>query len=114
MRGKGLSQVLVPEPLGITPAYAGKSEEIDRDAEIQRDHPRICGEKDSEVSEMLSEVGSPPHMRGKVQYHVIVRPCCGITPAYAGKSTKCWLTDTDKKDHPRICGEKAGLRLRRR
>ena len=88
MRGKVLREGLREHRLRITPAYAGKSEEIDRDAEIQRDHPRICGEKfDASVKEEV-KAGSPPHMRGK-------GPMCGsdnittrITPAYAGKSSK--------------------------
>ena len=31
---------------GITPAYAGKTREIDARVDTNRDHPRVCG-KDS-------------------------------------------------------------------
>ena len=32
-----------------------------------KDHPRVCGEKDSPDLSMLLNVGSPPRMRGKVE-----------------------------------------------
>ena len=45
MRGKGIVHVLVPEPLGITPAYAGKSFLWGGAVAAHQDHPRVCGEK---------------------------------------------------------------------
>ena len=51
-------------------------------------------------------MGSPPPMRGKVPLHFSQNALTGITPAYAGKSTGlrwCWR---NRKDHPRLCGEK--------
>ena len=53
-------------PHGITPAYAGKRFSIGWMSLSQRDHPRLCGEKQRQDL-------SFPHDRG-------------ITPAYAGKS----------------------------
>ena len=48
-------------------------------------------------------------MRGK-GYTVDTVPCNpGITPAYAGKSGMANAVETAKKDHPRLCGEKAAL-----
>ena len=85
MRGKVLREGLREHRLRITPAYAGKSEEIDRDAEIQRDHPRICGEKVRAVLRYAPFVGSPPHMRGKGHLSAAFCGLPGITPAYAGK-----------------------------
>ena len=35
------------------------------------------------------------------------RPGLRITPAYAGKRWSPWTTPARKKDHPRVCGEKA-------
>ena len=59
------------------------------------------------ISEKVEiEVGSPPHMRGKVIYSVYVAGSLGITPAYAGKR-HCGRPDLhQRQDHPRICGEK--------
>ena len=45
MRGKGMLQVLISEPLGITPAYAGKRKRTATAKKASGDHPRICGEK---------------------------------------------------------------------
>ena len=45
-------------------------------------------------------------MRGKAQIHLGLLVVLGITPAYAGKSTPSHTVKQDKKDHPRICGEK--------
>ena len=86
MRGKVLIKRTMSVFIGITPAYAGKSE------------PFVVVDVD--------EGGSPPHMRGKG------RQCnkrfCNhrITPAYAGKSIFGRLFDVLGWDHPRICGEK--------
>ena len=65
MRGKATVSRFIMMPMGITPAYAGKS--ITRLGEISlpKDHPRICGEKEPNVLINLSQSGSPPHMRGK-------------------------------------------------
>ena len=70
---------------GITPAYAGKSNIcILRPCWI-RDHPRLCGEKPSALSDQNLVPGSPPPMRGKVTVQCDAMDHGGITPAYAGK-----------------------------
>ena len=86
MRGKGLLQIFISEPLGITPAYAGKSIEIDKD--------------------QWYSAGSPPRMRGKAQKTEKLAGRCRITPAYAGKSPTAKQRGTLRRDHPRVCGEK--------
>ena len=50
-------------------------------------------------------------MRGKgpVLYAGVV--WCGITPAYAGKSTQRAWTYGHGGDHPRLCGEKGDVDL---
>ena len=65
MRGKADGPARQGRRLGITPAYAGKSD-LD----------------DGESSDVL---GSPPHMRGKGLVAVVPCVVTGITPAYAGK-----------------------------
>ena len=52
------------------------------------------------------EVGSPPPMRGKVQYTSPAVFFTGITPAYAGKSHRRIACGLPCGDHPRLCGEK--------
>ena len=107
MRGKAPSNVDVPGTYGITPAYAGKSAERGRNAAGNRDHPRVCGEKGWYVGAREYFVGSPPRMRGKAPLLSEAPSECGITPAYAGKSARILKRRTEKRDHPRVCGEKA-------
>ena len=68
--------------------------------------PRICGEKSFVYASLLSMLGSPPHMRGKVDRQLDVGVHAGITPACAGKSVWQRLPLAQARDHPRVCGEK--------
>ena len=45
MRGKGFSVQVQDAPYRITPAYAGKRLEKCQNVKLQKDHPRLCGEK---------------------------------------------------------------------
>ena len=65
MRGKVCVASELARYSGITPAYAGKREAIERLKSEHRDHPRICGEKGQMAVRSSSIWGSPPHMRGK-------------------------------------------------
>ena len=85
VRGKGLLEVFVPEPLRITPAYAGKSAAQSLDRLCAGDHPRVCGEKARTLIVQDEPQGLPPRMRGKVSGQKLWMVLCGITPAYAGK-----------------------------
>ena len=107
MRGKVNDRGLRSLRSGITPAYAGKSKPQEAQAASNGDHPRVCGEKDKGFFQPLQEVGSPPRMRGKALYVDGLRPCQGITPAYAGKSSFIPAVGVQIGDHPRVCGEKA-------
>ena len=51
-----------------------------------QDHPRLCGEKREQRAARISEIGSPPPMRGKDADLSGGGVGEGITPAYAGKS----------------------------
>ena len=74
------------QPMGITPAYAGKSSGCCRTQSPYRDHPRLCGEKSSMDAPHAVLSGSPPPMRGKAPLSVCSLHTSRITPAYAGKS----------------------------
>ena len=65
VRGKAWSPVADAAPLGITPACAGKREQAQARAPLNRDHPRMCGEKLLRQGESMLRLGSPPHVRGK-------------------------------------------------
>ena len=106
MRGKGSVSGLRRVSVGITPAYAGKSDFFHRAGKLFRDHPRLCGEKLA-FSHLLTTIsGSPPPMRGKGGLHLFAADRQGITPAYAGKSCRCCRRQQKQPDHPRLCGEK--------
>ena len=66
MRGKGLVTRFKTLLQGITPAYAGKRNSPVKVCIRLRDHPRLCGEKSAFHFALISAVGSPPPMRGKV------------------------------------------------
>ena len=109
MRGKVVVYGLLAVVVGITPAYAGKSERISRPTTCQRDHPRVCGEKEEIQHFIHNLIGSPPRMRGKAVAAVPVTAVAGITPAYAGKRAVFRGVHQMIKDHPRVCGEKFNL-----
>ena len=109
MRGKGFQGQLVVLAIGITPAYAGKSDKMYQESQQYQDHPRLCGEKVSTVPTPAVLSGSPPPMRGKVQICPFADLTNGITPAYAGKRYHQGIHQQDGQDHPRLCGEKGIL-----
>ena len=106
VRGKGVVHILVPEPLGITPAYAGKSVHLQAAYACREDHPRVCGEKENVKNACRGHLGSPPRMRGKARGSVRRLYFARITPAYAGKRATAQYMGHLQKDHPRVCGEK--------
>ena len=89
----------------ITPACAGKTLAAHHIDCIHPDHPRVCGENLKSCKVPFVVHGSPPRVRGKLQFlsecHVLLR----ITPACAGKTfcraPRCF----PRADHPRVCGE---------
>ena len=88
MRGKEAAGKLCSPGRGITPAYAGKSEQAFPVDGRDWDHPRVCGEKSSPTSSHRRGQGSPPRMRGKAGSGGQCPERSGITPAYAGKRLK--------------------------
>ena len=106
MRGKAVLILDDVPGVGITPAYAGKRARAMSASLPCRDHPRVCGEKPVFPSGAASTVGSPLRVRGKVMSQPDGANYVGITPAYAGKSSRnetCWHRPWD---HPCVCGEK--------
>ena len=106
MRGKAQNRINRIIDFGITPAYAGKSEQSGLQCFISGDHPRLCGEKDAVQSGDPARLGSPPPMRGKDGAITVVWEYFRITPAYAGKSEALASNPDAQEDHPRLCGEK--------
>ena len=65
MRGKGEVPLEYALSVRITPAYAGKRNLMVDFRLLNRDHPRVCGEKDERCALRGGRWGSPPRMRGK-------------------------------------------------
>ncbi len=65
MRGKVPETYRYVAGYGITPAYAGKSLASAYNVQMDKDHPRVCGEKAAPSVLTVGAVGSPPRMRGK-------------------------------------------------
>ena len=111
MRGKGGLHLFAADRQGITPAYAGKSDQEILGTRNAEDHPRLCGEKATMRRFSCTLSGSPPPMRGKVLLYVVLQIWDRITPAYAGKSCSSSEACKPVKDHPRLCGEKYAKRF---
>ena len=86
VRGKDGHIDAVQHLAGITPACAGKSEQDDLLQRLPGDHPRVCGEKAFASAWALIRAGSPPRVRGKEVFRLLLHQRFGITPACAGKS----------------------------
>ena len=106
MWGKEDFVVFHQDRRGIIPAYAGKRSFRQRYAMIQRDHPRIRGEKIFASESKRPNEGSSPHTRGKAGGPDQSGGESGIIPAYAGKRAPLDRVVKKKRDHPRIRGEK--------
>ena len=113
MRGKAVIAAGTRRAVRITPAYAGKSQPWRSYSQRRWDHPRVCGEKHTNISVRPIPPGSPPRMRGKGISFSVSCSSSGITPAYAGKSLFRILRSYHRWDHPRVCGEKTQRQSRR-
>lgn len=119
----------------ITPAYAGKRMSRLPTTTSKPDYPRIRGEKAPCPRTETCRCGAPPRMRGTVLFCVnpvgmpphgspppvrgkggrvtFTLSLSGITLAYARKRSVTKPRRTKRTDHPRPCGEKFLLTLRR-
>ena len=106
MRGKDIYRCRGAHCAQITPAHAGKRLQVSLPTMPSTDHPRTCGEKCRCENRPHHDLGSPPHMRGKVYISERIRCAIRITPAHAGKSISLLCNGLSIQDHPRTCGEK--------
>ena len=58
-----------------------------------------------ELARNVVILGSPPRMREKRELEAEMTSYLGITPAYAGKTIKCYRLYSLNRDHPRVCGK---------
>ena len=105
MRGKHRFCFPTLTPIGITPAYAGKTPFRRKSHTSGGDHPRVCGENAAITCIAGVKSGSPPRMRGKQAIRDDKGEDRRITPAYAGKTYFRKDAFSAQEDHPRVCGE---------
>ena len=67
----------------------------------------MCGENYTVLYTLVIDIGSPPHVRGKLSEVSLCMTPRGITPACAGKTLLLLLLLARTGDHPRMCGENA-------
>ena len=72
--------------LGITPAYAGNTQNGKSWSVRARDHPRLRGEHYITLNMDVIILGSPPPTRGTRAIATKAAPLDRITPAYAGNT----------------------------
>ena len=105
VRGKLYVGVTAGNVRGITPAGAGKTSCNSCNSGTVRDHPRRCGENQTEFGLNYVKNGSPPQVRGKLNSAYRKPDMVRITPAGAGKTALALSAFGQTPDHPRRCGE---------
>ena len=105
-RGKDAEFVVTVAGGGITPAWAGKSRTSTGSCHFWEDHPRMGGEKPVAMHSLTTKAGSPPRGRGKGWPPPPLGLSPRITPAWAGKRRERSSCRTNRRDHPRVGGEK--------
>ena len=105
-RGKGKAEVEAKIKERITPAWAGKSRTSTGSCHFWEDHPRMGGEKPVAMHSLTTKAGSPPRGRGKGWPPPPLGLSPRITPAWAGKRRERSSCRTNRRDHPRVGGEK--------
>ena len=91
--------------MGIIPAYAGNTSDVDASLPAFGDHPRVCGEHTYPYAFGSGAQGSSPRMRGTHSRWKTAAVPLGIIPAYAGNTYQGVLLFINRRDHPRVCGE---------
>ena len=104
-RGRPPAHDLHDEPLGNTPAYAGKTRSMSHSSLKCWKHPRLRGEDPFQRCKQVTASETPPLTRGRPGGSGVQATCDRNTPAYAGKTlARSWMVAGAQK-HPRLRGE---------
>ena len=90
---------------GIIPACAGSTLTLAVSRSRARDHPRMCGEHETQARASRDQQRSSPHVRGAPYRRFRSHADTGIIPACAGSTASYTAARTRPRDHPRMCGE---------
>ena len=108
---KGLSIAGQMKNLGSPPRVRGKAERKCDGRMVSGITPACAGKSNALLREAGWIWGSPPRVRGKARRQYDNQQSKGITPACAGKSSEVLMKQFTTRDHPRVCGEKMILPL---
>ena len=95
----------VARPLGLIPAWAGKTWARGGPPRGRRAHPRVGGENVADVRVARSAEGSSPRGRGKLSRDFDPGVTRGLIPAWAGKTVGLLRPMPQPWAHPRVGGE---------
>ncbi len=105
VRGTGKKLLSFLHRCGITPACAGNRLLNWQKKFPLEDHPRVCGEQQTQTSSQTMGLGSPPRVRGTAAHYFRHNYASRITPACAGNRGMTTTEYQEWEDHPRVCGE---------
>ena len=72
----------------ITPACAGRTDNVVSFSNHLQDHPRVCGKNQEKGVKCREIEGSPPRVREELLTSMLICTLSGITPACAGRTFK--------------------------
>ena len=98
--GRGLSR-----PVGLIPAWAGKTRPRACIRSGTTAHPRVGGENIRPIGFASIAAGSSPRGRGKHYLAIAVVVKAGLIPAWAGKTDSARGQGSARRAHPRVGGE---------
>ena len=111
VRGAGILWTARVNEGRIIPARAGSSMSLRKRSQIEKDHPRACGEQYGHEVTARPNKGSSPRVRGagfrNRQFWITLR----IIPARAGSRMLFDWKRAGTEDHPRACGEQGRRRM---
>ena len=99
---------------GIIPACAGNTNQRFELLNLDKDHPRVCGEHPHKAIADSGFPGSSPRVRGTPAALLGSDQHRGIIPACAGNTEYRDHRQSRRRDHPRVCGEHRRLAAARR
>ena len=106
-RGKLRCLVIPPTPVGLIPAWAGKTVARRRRLGLVWAHPRVGGENKIVGCVFHDILGSSPRGRGKPSNALKTLSRPRLIPAWAGKTLHNYAYLPIFKAHPRVGGENA-------
>ena len=104
-RGRRLSWPASDGGRGLTPAWAGTTGSWSGNGAQSRAHPRVGGDDSSLMRRRLLAAGSPPRGRGRRELDVALLPGVGLTPAWAGTTSRYRDPSSPGRAHPRVGGD---------